>query len=55
MIKKLFGLKEEIQATKQEDAIPARCTVTSDDYDIALGYEKGKLTMLSGLKTAAAP
>lgn len=55
MIRKLFSLEEKIQATKQEDVMPARCTVTGEDFDIALGYEKGKLTMLSGLKTAVAP
>ena len=42
MIKKLFGLEEKIRTPKQEDVIPARCTVTSEDFDITLGYEKGK-------------
>lgn len=55
MIKKLFGLEEEIRTPKQEDVIPARCTVTNEDFDITLGYEKGKLTMLSGMRTSAAP
>lgn len=27
MIKKLFGLNEEIQTPNQEDVIPVRCTV----------------------------
>lgn len=61
MNNKFFGLEENIQTTKQQDAIPARyviparCTMTGEDFDIVLGYEEGKLTMLSGLKTAAAP
>lgn len=54
MIKKLFGLDEEVQTAKQEAAIPARCTVTGEDFDIELGYEKGKLTMLEGKKTDSA-
>ena len=54
MIKKLFGLDEEVQTVKQEAAIPARCTVTGEDFDIELGYEKGKLTMLEGKKTDSA-
>lgn len=55
MIKKLFGLEKEIRTPKQEGVIPARCTVTSEDFDIALGYEKGKFAMLSGVRTAASP
>ena len=55
MIKKLFGLEEEIRTPKQEDVIPARCTVTSEDFDITLGYEKGKYAMLSGVRTATVP
>ena len=55
MIKKLFGLEEEIRTPKQEDVIPARCTVTSKDFDITLGYEKGKYVMLSGVRTATVP
>lgn len=54
MIKKLFGLEEEIRTPKQADVIPARCAVTSEDFDITLGYEKGKFAMLSGVRTAAA-
>ena len=55
MIKKLFGLEDEIRTPKQEDVIPARCTVTSEDFDITLGYEKGKFAMLSGVRTVASP
>lgn len=55
IIKKLFGLEEEIQTPKQEDFIPARCAVTSEDFDITLGYEKGKFAMLSGVRAAASP
>lgn len=51
MIKKIFGLEEEVQTLKREDVIPARCTVTGEDFDIALGYEKGKLTMPNGKKS----
>ncbi len=51
MIKKLFSLEGKTQKAKQEDVIPAKCTVTGDDFDIMLGYDKGKLTMLSGKKS----
>lgn len=43
MIKKLFGLEEEIRTPKQEDVIPARCTVTSEDFDITLRLRKRKV------------
>lgn len=55
MIKKFFDSVEKNRTAAQEDVIPARCTVTGEDFDIALGYEKGKLTMLSGLKTSSVP
>ena len=55
MIKKLPGREAKIRTPSQENVIPARCTITSENFDIALGYEKGKLTMLSGVKTAASP
>ena len=51
MIKKFFGLEDESAAMKLADVIPARCTVTSEDFDISVGYEKGKLTMLNGKKS----
>ena len=31
-----------------EERIPARCSVTKESFDIILGHEKGKLTMLRG-------
>lgn len=31
-----------------EERIPARCSVTKESFDILLGHEKGKLTMLCG-------
>lgn len=36
---------EEIKGTER---IPARCSVTKESFDILLGHEKGKLTMLRG-------
>ena len=51
MIKKHFHPDEKVQVPKQREVIPARCTVTSEDFSISLGYEKGKLTMLEGKKT----
>lgn len=33
---------------KVEERIPARCSVTKEAYDILLGHENGKLTMLRG-------
>ena len=35
-------------AIKAEERIPARCSVTRESYDILLGHESGKLTMLRG-------
>ena len=40
--------KLSIKAIKLEEILPARCAVTGDDFDIALGYDKGQLTMISG-------
>lgn len=34
--------------TVTEERIPARCSVTKESFDILLGHEKGKLTMLRG-------
>lgn len=33
---------------KTEERIPARCSVTKESYDIHLGHENGKLTLLRG-------
>ena len=51
MIKKYFNPDEKVQAPEQREVIPARCSVTGEDFSISLGYEKGKLTMLEGKKT----
>lgn len=40
-------LKKEPEV-KAEERIPARCSVTRESYDILLGHESGKLTMLRG-------
>lgn len=40
-------LKKESEV-KAEERIPARCSVTRESYDILLGHEGGKLTMLRG-------
>lgn len=33
---------------KTEERVQARCRVTQEPYDIHLGHENGKLTMLRG-------
>lgn len=40
-------------ATKTEERIPARCSATRESYDIHLGHENGKLTMLRGERSYA--
>ena len=40
-------LKKEPEV-KAEERIPARCSLTRESYDILLGHESGKLTMLRG-------
>lgn len=42
---KYLKKSEEIKGTER---IPARCSVTKEAYDIILGQESGKLTMLRG-------
>lgn len=41
----IFKKAKELLA---EERIPARCSVTKESFDIFLGHEKGKLTMLRG-------
>lgn len=43
------------QAIKLEEILPARCSVTGEDFDIALGYDKGQLTMINGKLSLAGP
>lgn len=44
----IMDLLKKDNETKMEERIPARCGITKESYDIHLGYENGKLTMLRG-------
>lgn len=39
---------KKVKEPLAEERIPARCSVTKESFDILLGHEKGKLTMLRG-------
>lgn len=44
----LMEIFKKVKEPLVEERIPARCSVTKESFDILLGHEKGKLTMLRG-------
>lgn len=52
-IDKLIKPDKKLKKDKQDNVIPARCAVTGENFDIAIGYENGRLTMLKGVRAAA--
>lgn len=44
----LMDIFKKAKEPLAEERIPARCSVTKESFDILLGHEKGKLTMLCG-------
>lgn len=44
----LMKIIKKVKKPMAEERIPARCCVTKESFDILLGHEKGKLTMLRG-------
>ena len=44
----LMEIFKKVKEPLAEERIPARCSVTKESFDILLGHEKGKLTMLRG-------
>ena len=44
----LMEILKKVKEPLVEERIPARCSVTKESFDILLGHEKGKLTMLRG-------